>query len=160
MTITTSGSLLYGYDLGGGDAPWKLATADTTGGPGLAWYDPTAAHSEAANFADFADQAHRHLLAAIGIHTDPDLDGYELHELAAEHAGVHIERYSWEAARSFALAAHTTTAYYDSPTVVALLDLDHRRTTERWNERLTAAIGHLGLVPRAPSPQWLLISAP
>jgi hypothetical protein len=160
MTITTSGSLLYGHDLGGGDKPWQLTTADTADGPGLDWYDPAAAHADSANFADFADQAHRHLLAAIGVHTDPERDGYELSELAAEHAGVQITRYSWEAVPSFVLTAHVTTAFYDTPTAVALLDLDRRRTAEHWDERLTTAARHLGLAPRSPSPQWLLTSAP
>lgn len=153
MTITTSGSLLYGHDLGGGDKPWQLTTADTTG-PGLAWYDPAAAR---ADVADFADQAHRHLLAALDVHADPDLD--DLHELAAEHAGVHIEPYSWDVAPSFILTAHATTAFYDTPTAVDPLDLDRRRMAERWDERLTTAAGHLGLVPHTPSPRWLLISS-
>lgn len=159
MTITISGSLLYGYDLGGGARPWQLATADNPGGPGLVWYDPAAVHADFPDFAiDFADQAHRQLLTAIGVRTDAEHDGYELHELAAKHAGVHVERYSWEAAPSFVLTAHATTAYYDDPTCVDLLRLDRRRTAERWDDRLTAAARHLGLALHSPSPQWLLTS--
>lgn len=159
MTITVSGSLLYGYDLGGGDNPWRLTTADNAGGPGLAWYDPAATHADFPDFAtDFADQAHRQLLTAIGVHTAADIDGYELRELAAKHAGVHVERYSWEAAPSFVLAAHVTTAYYAAPEAVDLFDLNRRRRNERWDARLAAALGSLALAPHSP-PQWLLISS-
>ncbi|MDT7785573.1 MAG: hypothetical protein QOF58_3992 [Pseudonocardiales bacterium] len=154
MTIMTSGSLLYGYDLGGGDEPWRFTTTPSGDLGHPAWYDPTEPDH------DFAHQAHRHLLASIGVPTDDELDGDDFLELLVEHAGVHIERYSWERAPSFVLTAHETTAYYDQPTALDPLELDRRRTHENWETRLADAIRLLGLVPDVPAPRWLLISSP
>lgn len=153
MTILAKGSLLYGYILGGGDEPWRFTTSRPGDPNRPAWYDPAADR-------DFAEQAHRRLLASIGVSTEDDRDGDELFELAHERTGVHVERYSWEPAPSFVLTAHEMTAYYDTPAALDLLELNRRRTHENWDTRLADAIELLGLVPDVPAPRWLLTSSP
>lgn len=153
MTISIRGSLLHGYDLGGGDQPWLFTTNHQPGDSSRpAWYNPAAPD-------DFAAQTHRRLLTSVGVHTDEEHDGYELIELADEHAGVHVERYSWESAPSFVLTAHATTAFYNTAEPLDLLELNRRRAQGNWETRLADALRCLGLAPHAPGPRWLLISS-
>jgi len=151
MTITVSGSLHYGNDLGG-PTRWAFAEVDTAGVPALAWFDPTAER-------DFDEQAHRFLLADVDSVALDEVWPGDLLELAATHVGVALHRYSWEFEPSFVLSAHETIAFYDTPHEVDPLDLEQRRAAEGWDDRLATALDRLGITPRVHRPRWLLTSA-
>lgn len=153
MTITVSGSLHYGVDLGNAEC-WQFAEVDHTGAPTLAWFDPAGLVDE-----DFAAQAHRVLLTDSG---EPGLEGADwcdLQNAAAAHAGVAVDRYSQHSRPKFVLAAHTTTAFYDHPGELDLADLDRRRVAEDWDDRIATALVRLGITPTIARPRWLLTAA-
>jgi hypothetical protein len=153
MAITVSGSLNYGVDLGNADA-WQFTEIDHTGAPTLAWFDPAGTDDD-----DFAAQAHRVLLTGSGEPGLDRADWCDLQNAAAAHAGVAVDRYSWQTRPKFVLAAHTTTAFYDRPVEVDLADLDRRRVSEGWDDRITAALAQLGITPTIARPRWLLTAA-
>jgi hypothetical protein len=155
MTITVSGSLHYGYDLGSphGWEPigWTFDEVTTAGVPALAWFDPTTEQ-------EFDEQCHRHLLADVdGVDLD---EGWpDLRELAATHVGAVVHRYCGEYHPSLVLSAFEAIAFYDSPEEIDPLDLERRRVAEGWDGRLAAVLGRLGITPRIRRPRWLLTSA-
>lgn len=153
MTITVSGSLNYGVDLGNADA-WLFTEIDHTGAPTLAWFDPAGTGDD-----DFAAQAHRVLLADSGEPGLDRADWCDLQNAAAAHAGIAVDRYSLATGTKFVLAAHTTTAFYYQPVEVDLADLEHRRVAERWDDRISAALARLGITPTVARPRWLLTAA-
>lgn len=152
MTITTSGSLHYGYDLGGGDQPWRVRQITASGASlrsweDLPWYEPDS-------IFDFRDQANLHL-ARLGGAADPSATD-DPAPAAAARAGARVECYSWDASPSYVLVAGGATAFYDTPEQVDLLELIERRKTEDWDLKLDAALRHLGITTSTARPGWMV----
>ncbi|CRK56967.1 hypothetical protein [Alloactinosynnema sp. L-07] len=155
MTTTINGSLLYGVDLGGGDQPWQVrhtaAPQHRVQSPHeLSWYDPDSIY-------DFRDQANLRLACA-----DRPVDHTAVADpasAAAARVGAHLECYSWEVAPSFVLAASITTAYYDTPVQVDLLDLHGRHQAEGWDAKLAAALALLGVTHMTAQPCWMVTAS-
>lgn len=150
MSTSTDGILAYGYDLSGEDCEIEFVDADGT---------PLDEHSAPTWYDDenedegFAEQAIDWLLAAAflaGKAEDHDL--YKDRSEAEALLGVEIVEHCSGVEPRYLLAAKVITAHRGSPKVIDL------SLATNADERLSWALGVLGIKPRADKPAWLLAS--
>ncbi|WP_030777225.1 hypothetical protein [Streptomyces sp. NRRL S-920] len=148
MSTSTNGILVYGYDLAGGDAEWKVREVGEYGELKLDWLDDEN--------DDFWTAAEKRLLAAAGFtETDYTADGYFKREREAKGCtGVEIESYCSGDYPMYLLAAKgsVTTAYRGDCEQVDFT------VNPEWDAKLRAALEVLGMTPTQERAQWLLCS--
>jgi hypothetical protein len=148
MGQSTNGILLYGYDLAGGDAEWKVREVGEYGEPQVDWFDVEE--------NDFATAAEKRLMASVGFtETDYMADGYFDREREAKaRLGVEFKSYCSDGYPMHTLAAKGSvlTAYRGD-----CKPADFTVKPE-WNQLLFRALGVLGLTPTQEQAQWLLCS--
>ena len=149
MGTSTDAILAYGYDLGDPESGWKVQEADEYGGLTVDWYDEGG---------DFMDAVEKRLLAAAGFtETDWQVDGYfQRKREALAIFGVKAVSHCHHDYPMYILAAHSMTAYRESPKTVGLAEL--LALQEDADARLARALEVLGLTPTQESPAWLLAS--
>jgi hypothetical protein len=145
MGVSTNAMLMYGYDLGGGDGPWKLHNIEEYDDFERPWINEDDGIFESAK---------KTLLAAAGFtETDYNVDGYFDRKRAAEaQVGVHFEGYCSDAYTAYVISARTITA---SRGDCLLVDFT---IDPAWNEKLAHALKVLDLKPTQAEPRWLLAS--
>lgn len=146
MSTSTDGILAYGYSLGDFS---EIGFIDPDGRAldGPSWLDEDDPDT------DFVDQAVDWLIAAAFVGgTAEDHDLYKDRGEAQALLGVWIEVHRSEWAPMYLLAAKVITASRGFPEVVDL------SLPDRADERLSWALGVLGIKPKADKPVWLLTS--
>jgi hypothetical protein len=141
----------YGYDLGSGDATWKLANAPEYGLPELPWLVDD----------DFTESLADHLLATIGEFTETDFRAegfFKRKEAAEQRVGVRLDRSgTWDYTGHLLVAINSRQAVEWSDSMK--LDLTYMTGEGRlakWDAKLAAALSVLGLTPTQERPQWLV----
>jgi hypothetical protein len=152
MSTSTNAILAYGYDLGGADDDWKVREAGEYGELALDWFDAED------DDADFITVAEKRLLAASGFtETDWHADGYFDRQREAEaRLGVEIESYCSNNFPMYLLAAKVITVRRGYVETVDPAELTV--VPAEWDEKLSAALGVLGLTPLQERARWLLCS--
>jgi len=145
MGTSTNAMLMYGYDLGGGDGPWKLEGVDEYDGLERPWLGEDD---------DFEEAAMKVLLATVGyVAPDEYVAGeYQRKADAEQRLGLTVEYHCSGDYPMYVLSAKTYTAHRGDCDVV-----DFTIDSE-WNERLARGLEALGLKPTQPEPCWLLAS--
>lgn len=140
MGTSTNGILAYGYDLGEDFAGLNDYQRDEPD-----WFDEREGWRES---------AHITLLKAHGFaETDWQADGFFERKREAEKAmGVELKAYCSSEYSMYLLAAKVQTCYRGDADPVDLTLPDNA------DERLSWALGVLGITPKADKPQWLLAS--
>ncbi|SOE25676.1 hypothetical protein [Streptomyces sp. OK228] len=148
MGQSTNGILVYGYDLAGGDAEWKVREVGEYGELRLDWLDVEE--------NDFESAAEKRLMASVGFtETDYMVDGFFDREREAEaRLGVEFKSYCSGEYPMYTLAAKGSvlTAYRG--------DCKHVDFTvsPEWDDKLRDALAVLGMTPTQEQAQWLLCS--
>jgi hypothetical protein len=140
--------LAYGFDLGriADHFEWDYDGDEETGGP--PWFDGAAD-------SDMATGARLALLAANGV----DLSGYDAMTMAEQDEvmralGIYLVGHGGEEGdETLILAAKVHTTDWNWPVSLSAADL---YVPEGINERLTWALGVLGITSAADAPGWLL----
>ncbi|WP_327359511.1 hypothetical protein [Streptomyces sp. NBC_01304] len=151
MGSSATAKLVYGYDLGGDDAGWKVKEKGEYGELSASWYETDSVE----------DALENALLAAAGFTdtwTPGDVGYYERRGAALEQFGVKIVTYCMLDSPSYLLAAGQIRAEEDSTTAIDLASLTTRPEREGWDAKLHTAIKTLGLTPEQAQPAWLLCS--
>lgn len=131
MGISTDAILAYGWEIyNDGDAEWLVPTA------GISEWWAEDSTDEYGDEEGFADQLERALKNIPGV-------SYQTH-CHHDHA-------------VYMLVAFSATAWRGQPTYPNLAELEAKRVTEGWDNKLRHAATTLGLEPATP-PAWLLAS--
>lgn len=155
MGTSTNGVLAYGYDLGGGEAEWKIEGLDEYEEWAPDWFDRGEDNSD-----DVVTAAEEHLLRSTGFtEIDWHADGYFEREAAAKAAvGVEFETYCSGDYPIWALVAHKITCYRGDAVPVDVAALEALRVEQDWDGKLQRAVTTLGITPKQEKPCWLLLS--
>ncbi|OXM57044.1 hypothetical protein CFP71_09925 [Amycolatopsis thailandensis] len=154
MGHSPHGMLAYGYDLGGGEAGWNIGNTQESGRLDLSWHFD--------EYDDFVEHAEKRLLERIAgfAETDWTAAGYRQRRDAAQDlVGVEFTAHGDIQEPSYALTAHVTIASWEHPEHLRPADLEQRRCTENWDERLATALNILELTPTQQHPAWLLMTS-
>lgn len=156
MGVSTNGVLAYGYDLGGGEAEWKIQGL----GDYEEWKPDWFERGEDDGDDDVVTAAEQHLLRASGFtETDWSVDGYFERKRAAEAAlGVEFETYCSGEYPIWALVAHSITCRRGDAQQIDFAALEAQRVEEGWDAQLQHALTVLGITPEQAKPSWLLLS--
>lgn len=156
MGVSTNGVLAYGYDLGGGEAEWKIE--------GLGEYEPWEPdwldRGEDDADDDIVTAAGEHLMRSAGFtETDWRAEGYFEREAAAKAAvGVEFKSYCSVDYPIWALVTHAITCRRGDAIPIDFAALEALRVEQGWDEKLQHALAVLGITPTQEKPCWLLLS--
>lgn len=155
MGQSTNGILAYGYDLGSGDAGWKVREVGEYGELQLDWYNPDDEDGD-----DFQTAAERRLLAASGFaETDWQVEGYFAREREAKaRLGVEFDTYCHGDYPMYLLATKVITVYRGDVKQIDMAELVQAPSVHGWDDKLRAALETLGLTPTQDRARWLLAS--
>jgi hypothetical protein len=144
MGTSTDALLMWGYDLGGGDDPWKVEGVDEYGSIERPWLGEGD---------DFESAAMKVLLATVGYtETEYSPGQWQREEDAKKRLGVSIEEHCSGSYPMWVLTAKTHRASRGECLAVDLT------VDPAWGERLAAALKVLDLKPLQAEPCWLLAS--
>jgi hypothetical protein len=149
---STNAMLMYGYDLGSGDAEWAVAEVNEDGELTVNW--------PGLDDEGFEEAAMAVMFAGVGFtETDWRADGYYDRKREAEaRLGVEIDTHCSADYPRYVLAAHVITVYRGSSEAIDFGALTAQAAADDWDGKLAAALALLGLTPAQDRPQWLLAS--
>lgn len=143
MGSTLTGTLAYGFDLGGGDDCWNLKGAEKWEPWIPSWEDEAAAAIIRGEVRDEVYSYHEAIEDRLRANDVDGVDVVRAGMVASESSGFAIVVWQASATGSNVLSLH-------------LPDLIERRKIERWDNALGQALKVLDITPWQPHPMWLL----
>lgn len=143
MASTLSGTLAYGFDLGGGDDCWNLRGAEK--------WEPWIPSWENEDSAAIIRGEVRGEVYDYGEAIEDRLRAHDVDGIEVIRPGMVSSD-----SNGFALVVWQASSTGSSTLALYLPDLIERRKIERWDNALSQALTVLDITPEQPHPMWLL----